>query len=227
LTSERKRKIRESRLVSTRLLAETLAAIDGGPRVLVSQSGTNYYGDRGDEILTESSGAGPGSFFTDLCVGWEAATQPAIDAGIRTVLTRTGFVLDGEGGSLPKLVLNTKLGVGGRVGDGRQWMAWISLDDDVRAIRFLLENDAVAGPVNVTAPVPVTNRDFSRILGEVLHRPTFIPIPKFGPALVIGRELAQELLFSSIRAEPAALLAAGFEFRLPELGSALHAVLSR
>ncbi|HET6662992.1 MAG TPA: TIGR01777 family oxidoreductase, partial [Acidimicrobiales bacterium] len=227
LTSERKRKIRESREVSTRLLAKTLAEVDDGPRVLISQSGTNYYGDRGDERLTEASARGPGSFFTDVCLAWEAATRPAVEAGIRTVNTRTAFVLDADGGSLPKLVLNTKLGAGGRIGDGQQWMAWVTRDDAVRAIRFLLAHDSVSGPVNVTAPEPVRNRDFSHILGQVLHRPTFIPIPKFGPALVLGRELAEDLLFSSFRVEPAVLLAAGFEFRHPTLRGALEDVLGR
>ena len=227
LTGERKRKIRESRVVSTTLLSETLATMEVGPRILISQSGTNFYGDRGDEVLTESSGRGPGSFFTDVCVAWEAATQPAVDAGVRTVITRTGMVLAGEGGALGKLVLNTKLGIGGRIGNGRQWMSWIALEDQVRAVRFLLESDGLSGPFNVTAPTPVTNRDFSRTLGAVLHRPTFIPIPKFGPALVIGRELAQELLYSSMRVVPNALEAAGFGFQHRDLESALRAVLGR
>lgn len=227
LTPPRKRAIHESRVVGTTLLAETLAGLHGGPRLLLSQSGTNYYGDRGEEVLTESAGRGGSSFFADLCVAWEAATKPAADAGIRTIITRTGFVLDREGGSLPKLVLNTKLGVGGRIGNGKQWMSWISLDDEIRAMRFLLETDGLFGPYNLSAPTPVRNREFSSTLGRVLHRPTFIPIPKFGPALVLGRELAQELLFGSFRVVPAALEAAGFQFRHRDIETAMRAVLGR
>jgi uncharacterized protein len=220
-----KRKVLESRTVSTGLLAEAIAGLDGGPLVLVSGSAIGYYGDRGDEVLTESSGPQPGVFLSDVAVAWEAAAHPAVDAGIRTAFARTGIVLDRDGGALAKLLPLFRFYVGGRMGSGRQWMSWISIDDEVAALRFLLETDSASGPFNLTAPAPATNAELSKAIGTVLHRPSALPVPEFGPKLLLGGEMAEQLLFASQRVQPAALLAAGYEFRDPDLEPALHAVL--
>ena len=223
-TDAYKRELLESRRVPTTLLAETLAGLQRPPPVLVSASGVTYYGDRGDEQLTEDSGAGD-LFLSRLCLEWEAATRPAISAGVRVAITRTSIVLDRNEGALPKLLPLFKLGVGGRMGSGRQWWSWISIVDQVRAIRFLIDNP-VEGPVNMTAPGVVTNAEFAKVLGQVLHRPAFVPVPAFGPRLLRGRQLADELLFASVRAVPGVLTAKGFEFRHPDLETALRAVLA-
>ena len=228
LSDGQKARIRDSRVVSTTLLAEALAELAGsgdGPRTLVSASGVNHYGDRGDEVLIESSGPGPGSFLTEVCLAWEGATGPVAAAGVRTCVIRTGIVLAPKGGALDKMLPLFKLGLGGRFGDGRTWMPWIHLADEVGAIRFLLDTGAASGPFNLTAPNPVTNADFTKALGEALHRPTFLPVPSFGPKLLVGAELAQELLFTSMRVEPAAILAAGYQFRFPDLPGALADLL--
>jgi hypothetical protein len=224
-TEQQKRRILESRTVSTALLAETLAAMARPPRVLLSGSGVHAYGDRGDEVLTETSSTGS-LFLSEVCTGWEAAALPAVDAGIRTAFLRTTMVLDRDGGALPRLVRLFKLGLGGRLGSGRQWMPWISLADEVGAIRFLLDHD-VAGPVNLAAPGSVTNAEFTKALGKALRRPAVLPVPAFAPSLLVGRELAHELLFTSQRAEPRVLEDAGYAFAHPEIGGALRAVLSR
>jgi uncharacterized protein (TIGR01777 family) len=224
LSDEQKARIHDSRAVSTSLLAGALAELAGdgaGPRTLVSASGVNYYGDRGDEVLTETSGPGPGSFLTDVCLAWEGATEPATAAGVRTCVVRTGIVLATKGGALDKMLPLFKLGLGGKFGDGRTWMPWIHLADEVGAIRFLLDTESASGPFNLTAPNPATNADFTKALGKALGRPTFLPVPSFGPKLLVGAELAQELLFTSMRAEPAALQSAGYEFRFPDLAAAL------
>jgi uncharacterized protein len=224
LSDEQKARILDSRVVGTTVLAEALADLAGrgeGPGALVSASGVNYYGDRGDEVLTEASGPGPGSFLTDVCVAWEGATEPAAAAGVRTCVIRTGIVLATEGGALDKMLPLFKLGLGGKFGDGRTWMPWIHLADEVGAIRFLLDTASASGAFNLTGPNPVTNADFTKALGTALHRPTFLPVPSFGPKLLVGAELAQELLFTSMRAEPAALQAAGYQFSFPELAGAL------
>jgi uncharacterized protein (TIGR01777 family) len=228
LSDEQKARILDSRVVGTTVLAEALADLTGrgdGPGVLVSASGVNHYGDRGDEVLTEDSGPGPGSFLTDVCLAWEGATERAAAAGVRTCVIRTGIVLAAKGGALDKMLPLFKLGLGGKFGDGHTWMPWIHLADEVGAIRFLLDTDAASGPFNLTAPNPVTNADFTKALGRALHRPTFLPVPSFGPKLLVGAELAQELLFTSMRAEPAALEAAGYEFRFPNLPDALADLL--
>lgn len=228
LSDEQKARIRDSRVVSTTLLAEALAELAGRgerPRTLVSASGVNYYGDRGDEVLTEGSGPGPGSFLTDVCLAWEGATEPAAAAGVRTCVIRTGIVLATKGGALDKMLPLFKLGLGGKFGDGSTWMPWIHLADEVGAIRFLLDTDSASGAFNLTAPNPATNADFTKALGAALHRPTFVPVPSFGPKLLVGAELAQELLFTSMRAEPAALVAAGYQFRFADLDEALTDLL--
>jgi uncharacterized protein (TIGR01777 family) len=224
-SAEQKRRILESRTLGTALLASTLASLDAPPPVFVSGSATGFYGERGDERLTEDSPRGAG-FLADVVVGWEAATEAAEKAGIRVAHARTGVVLTPKGGALPKLLLQSKLFAGGPMGDGRQYLSWISLDDEVAALRWLVDAD-LAGPVNLTAPEPVTNRELVKTIGAVLRRPSFLPVPKFGPRLLLGRELADELLFTSTRAVPARLTGGGFAFSQPDLEGALRAMLGR
>jgi uncharacterized protein (TIGR01777 family) len=226
-TADQKARVMDSRRVSTRLLAETLAGLDGGPRVLVSGSAIGYYGDRGDEVLTEASEPQPGLFLSDVCVEWEAAAQPAVAAGLRVAFCRTGIVLDRSEGALAKLLPLFRLGLGGKMGKGTQWMSWISLDDEVAALRFLLDADGASGPFNLTAPNPATNAELAKTLAKVLGRPSIVPVPAFGPKLLLGSELADQLLFASQRVQPAALDAAGFTFQHPSLEGALRAVLGK
>lgn len=220
-----KARIRDSRVRGTTLLAETLAKLAKPPKVLLCGSAVGFYGDRGDEVLTESSRPG-GGFLAELCVAWEAAAAPARDAGVRVSHLRTGIVLAGKGGVLPKMLKPFKLGVGGRLGSGSQWMSWISIEDEVGAIIHLLADDTPAGPVNLTAPNTVSNADFTKALGKALGRPTLLPAPKFGLKALLGPEMAQELLLSSQRALPTRLLDSGYVFRHPELGDALRAALA-
>jgi uncharacterized protein (TIGR01777 family) len=220
-----KREIRESRTGSTELLARTLASLNRPPAVLLSGSAIGYYGDRGDEVLTEAS-AGGDTFLADVCRAWEAATAPASEAGIRVAHLRSGIVLSAEGGALKKQLPLFKLGLGGRFGSGRQWQSWIALDDEVGAILHLLDHD-VAGPVNLTAPNPVTNAEFSKTLGRVLGRPAIVPVPAFGPKLVLGAELAGSLLFESQRVLPSVLHESGHQPAHADLEGALRAVLDR
>ena len=226
-TDAQRARIRDSREQGTRLLATTLAALDQPPAVLVSGSAIGYYGDRGDEVLTEGSGPGD-DFLADVCQAWEGATAPAPAAGIRTVHVRTGIVLDAHGGALAKQLPAFKLGVGAKAGTGRQWMSWITLHDEIRALRFAIEHDTVSGPINLTAPQPVTNAVFTDAVGEALHRPTFLTIPRFARKAPFGiGGLVESLLFSSARVEPAALVDAGFSFDHEDLTTALAAVLPR
>lgn len=224
-TDDQKRKILESRTKGTALLADTLAALSDKPPVLVSGSAIGVYGNRGDEQLTEASAPGSG-FLTDVVVAWEAAAGPAEAAGIRVPKIRTGIVLDKDGGVLERLAGLARFGLLGKLGSGRQWMSWISLADQVGAIRFLLEHD-VAGPVNLTAPAPVTNAVFTKALGRVLKRPTFLPVPRFGPKLLVGSELAQALLFDGQRVLPEVLLDAGYEFQHTDLETTFRDLLQR
>ena len=224
-TDEYKREIRDIRVRATTLIAEAIATRDDGPRVLLSASGIDYYGDHGAEELDESSANGT-SFLAGLCRDWEAATAPAAAAGARVVHLRTGMVLSSAGGALPKLLPLFKLGLGGRFGSGRQWVSWISIDDEIGAIEHLLTSD-VRGPANLTAPGPVTNAEFAKTLGQVLHRPAVVPIPRFGPSLVAGREAADALLYTGRRVLPRVLQADGFTHAHPDLTSALRAVLGR
>ena len=186
-------------------------------------SAIGYYGDRGDEILKEASSAGTG-FLPDLCREWEAATQAASDAGIRTVLLRTGVVLSAKGGALGKMLLPFKLGLGGRVGSGRQWMSWIDIEDMVGAIHHILKTDSLAGPVNVVAPNPVTNAQFTRALASVLRRPAIFPMPEFAVKLAFG-EMGETVLLGSQRVEPAKLLTSGYPFRFKDLAASLQNTL--
>jgi uncharacterized protein (TIGR01777 family) len=224
-TDEQRRKVLESRTIGTDVLVRALTGLDQPPRVLLSGSAIGYYGDRGDEELTEASDSGS-LFLSEVCRAWEAAAQPAVDGGIRTAFLRTGIVLDPAGGMLGKVLPLFRFALGGRLGDGRQWMSWITLADHVRALRFLLEHD-VAGPVNLTAPAPVTNAEFTKALGTVLARPTVVPVPRFGARLLLGRAVADELLFASQRVAPAVLVSSDFEFGHPELAGALRSVLGR
>ena len=222
-TDAYKREILESRTRTTDLLARTLAGLDRKPSVLLSGSAVGFYGDRGDEELTEQSAPGR-DFLAGVCVAWEAAAEPARDAGIRVAHLRTGIVLSPDGGALKKQLPLFKLFLGGRFGGGTQWQSWISIRDEIGAILHLLEHD-VAGPVNLTAPHPVTNGDFAKALGRVLGRPSVVPVPSFGPKLVLGAELADSLLFSSQRVRSEALAASGYTFAQPELEGALRDLL--
>jgi uncharacterized protein (TIGR01777 family) len=219
----RKRVLVDSRARSTALLARALAGLDRQPRVLVSASAIGIYGDRGDEILTEQSSTG-NDFLASLCVRWEAETAPAAAAGIRVICARTGVVLSKQGGALPKLLPLFKLGLGGRFGSGAQWWSWITLDDEIRAIAWLLESD-VRGPVNLTAPKAVTNSEFTRVLSGMLSRPARLPVPRFGPRFLLGSELADALLFTSARVRPAALESSGFAFSHRDLEAGLRSML--
>lgn len=220
-----KARIRDSRVDGTTLIAEAIAGLDEKPQALLSGSAIGLYGDRGDEALTESSPSGAG-FLTEVVEAWEAATAPAKAAGIRTVHLRTGVVLDPHGGALGKQLPLFKLGLGGRLGSGRQWLPWISLADEVGAITHLLTS-TVSGAVNLTAPAPVTNAEFTSTLARVLGRPAVMPIPRFGPALLLGKELAESLLYSSAKVLPTVLSADGYRFRHATLEEALRDLLDR
>jgi hypothetical protein len=224
-TAEKKARILESRVKGTRLLCESLAHLRSRPIVLVSASAIGFYGDRGDRVLDEESPAGS-LFLSEVAKAWEAATEPARRNGIRVVNLRIGFVLSQAGGGLAAMLLPFKLGVGGRVGSGRQYLSWIAIDDVVGAISHAILSDALRGPVNAVAPHPVTNREFTKTLGRVLWRPTIFPLPVFAAHLVMG-EMANELLLASTRVEPKRLLASGYEFRFPQLQGALRHVLGK
>jgi uncharacterized protein (TIGR01777 family) len=222
-TTEQKRSIRESRVRGTAVLAGAVASRERKPHVFVSGSAIGYYGDRGDEVLTEHSGPGD-DFLSQLCVAWEAETQPASDAGVRTVLARTGIVLDTRGGVLERMLLPFKVGIGGRQGSGKQWMSWIALVDQVGAIRHAIDHGSVCGPVNLVAPNPVTNANFARALGHALHRPTILPTPLLALKLRFGPELVESLLCASQRVAPAQLVESGYEFTCSSLDAALHVI---
>ena len=223
-TPAQKQRIRESRTRGTTLLATTLAGLDPRPRVLLSGSAVGIYGDTGEAPVTEDSPAGTG-FLADVVAAWEAAARPAVDAGIRTVFLRSGVVLAPEGGALGKVLPLYRLGLGGPIGLGREWWPWISIDDEVGAIAHLLTAE-VAGPVNLVAPTAERARDYARAIGRALHRPAFLPVPRFGPQLLLGRELARSLLGQSQKVRPTRLEASGYRFRHPELGAALQALLA-
>ena len=221
---EKKRKIRESRTKGTKLLSDALANLSQPPNTLISASAIGYYGDRGDELLTEASLPGK-DFLADVCVEWEKATEHARAKGVRVVNTRFGIVLDKEGGALAKMLTPFRMGIGGRIGAGKQWMSWIALDDVIGALQFVLSNETLNSPVNFVAPNPVTNAEFTKTLGNVLSRPTLFPIPEFGVRLAFG-EMADALLLSSQRVEPSSLKQSGYEFRYAKLESALRAILN-
>jgi uncharacterized protein (TIGR01777 family) len=219
-----KAEIRDSRVRGTRLLCDALAGLATRPGVLVSASAVGYYGDRGEETVDESSAPGTG-FLAEVCQQWEAATQSARDAGIRVVNLRLGVVLSPQGGALAQMLTPFKLGVGGVIGSGRQYLSWISIDDLVSAIQLVLRTESLTGPVNAVTPNPVTNREFTKTLGRVLGRPTVFSMPAFAARFAFG-EMADEMLLSGVRVEPSALLKAGFAFQYPELDSALRHLLA-
>ena len=225
-TPKHKAAIRDSRVQGTGLLARTLASLDRPPSVLASGSAVGFYGNRGDEELTEDSGPGTG-FLADVVQEWEAATTPARQAGIRVATIRSGVVLSGRGGALGRQLLPFRLGLGGRLGSGNQWLSWISLDDEVGAIRHVLAHRDVEGPVNLTAPGPVTNGEFTRSLGRAVRRPTVLPTPTVALWALFGREMVAEMLLTSHRALPAVLTASGYSFRHPAVDAALADVLGR
>jgi uncharacterized protein (TIGR01777 family) len=223
-TAARKAEIMESRTRSTELVVQTVVGLDPRPTVLVSASAIGYYGDRGDEVLTESSPAGTG-FLAGVCVAWERAAAPAAEAGIRTVLLRTGFVLSPSGGALAKQLPLFRLGVGGRLGSGRQYRSWITLDDEVAAILYCLDHSALSGPVNATAPRPATDAELAKSIGAALHRPSFVAAPTPALKLALGPEMAGDMVLASQRVLPEQLERSGFTFLHPELDGAVRSVV--
>jgi uncharacterized protein (TIGR01777 family) len=224
-TSAARRRIRDSRVNGTSALARALAKLEVKPRVLLSGSAIGIYGNRGDQVLDETSSLGD-DFLAEVCKAWEAATTPASDAGIRVVNLRTGIVISRDGGALAKMLMPFRLGVGGQLGSGRQWMSWISIDDYPRLVSFLLTNETLHGAVNVVAPNPVTNKEFSATLGRVLGRPTLLGVPKFALELAFG-EMAEDTVLASQRVVPRRLLEAGFDFQHSTVESALRAEVTR
>ena len=222
-TDEKKLRIRESRVKGTTLLSETLARLENPPGCFICASAIGYYGDRGDEVLTEESAPG-NDFLSEVCVAWEKATGSAQAKGIRTIHARFGIILDKEGGALSKMLTPFRMGLGGRVGEGKQWMSWIALQDVVNGLKLVMNDAAIEGPLNFVAPRPVTNAEFTKTLGDVLSRPTLFPMPAFAARLVLG-EMADALLLSSAKVEPKRLKEIGYQFKFDVLQSALDAIL--
>jgi uncharacterized protein (TIGR01777 family) len=218
-SDEKKRSIRDSRVKGTALLSEALAQLSRPPAVFVSASAIGYYGNRGDELLTETSAPG-NDFLANVCVEWEHATHAAVEKGIRTVHARFGIILDANEGALGKMLTPFRMGVGGRVGNGKQWMSWIAIGDVVNGLKALIEDGSTRGPVNFVAPNPVTNAEFTKTLGRVLSKPTFLPMPEFGVRLAFG-EMGEALLLSSQRVKPGVLT----QFNWPTLDAALRHLL--
>jgi uncharacterized protein len=223
-TAARKKQILESRVKGTTLIAETVTRLERPPRVLVSASAIGYYGDRGSELLSEESPAGTG-FLPEVCRQWETATDAATRKGIRVVHLRTGIVLSGQGGALGKMLLPFKLGAGGKIGSGNQYWSWISIDDMCAGILHCILANTLHGAVNMVSPSPMTNVDFTKVLGRVLRRPTIFPLPAFAARLVLG-EMADELLLASARVQPAKLTASRFLFHHKELETTLKSLLA-
>jgi uncharacterized protein (TIGR01777 family) len=224
-TDEKKARIRESRVTGTRVLSEALARLQRPPKSLLCASAIGFYGDRGAEVLTEESAPGEG-FLPEVCRAWEAAAGPASARGIRVVLLRFGVILAAEGGALEKMLTPFKMGVGGKIGSGEQFMSWITLGDAIGVIKHALVNEALAGPVNVVAPQPVTNLEFTKTMGRVLSRPTFFAVPAFAARLAFG-EMADAALLASERVEPARLKQSAYVFQHPQLEDALRQLLKK
>lgn len=224
-TDEQKARIRDSRVKGTRLLCEALARLAQPPKTLICASAIGYYGDRGEEVLREESAPGTG-FLPEVCREWEGAAEPARQKGMRVVHLRFGVVLSPAAGALGKMLFPFRMGAGGVIGSGGQYMSWIALDDAVGAIHHALGTGALEGPVNAVSPHPVTNREFTKALGRVLRRPTIFPMPAFAARIAFG-EMADALLLASARVEPARLLATGYAFRYPELEGALRHLLRK
>ena len=225
-SEERKHEILDSRVAGTRLLADRLAMATEKPEVFISASAIGYYGSRAEPVTEQDGPAEPADFLSSVCVAWEAAAEAAESAGIRTVFIRTGIVLAKGGGALQKLLLPFRLGVGGRLGSGRDWWSWISIDDQIRAIRHLIDSE-VSGPVNLTAPQPATNAELTKALGKVLRRPTLLPVPRIALELILGKELAAALLFTSAQVLPRKLEESGFDFLHRDISTALQSVLAK
>ncbi len=224
-TKAKKKRIRDSRVNGTRLICAAMANRDQRPRILIAASAIGYYGDRRDEELTEQSRQGR-NFLAEICSEWERATQVAADNGVRVVNLRLGVVLSTAGGGLTKMLLPFRMGGGGILGDGSQYMSWIALDDVLGAIHHALMTEAISGPVNAVTPNPVTNTQFTKTLGAVLNRPTVVPMPAFAARLAFG-QMADELLLASAQVTPEQLQATGYTFHLPDLEAALRHVLRR
>jgi uncharacterized protein len=222
-TDAKKRRIRESRVQGTRNLAAALAAAPQRPQLLISASAIGYYGDRGEETLREDSSSGDG-FLPEVCREWEEAAEPVAKVGIRCVQIRIGVVLSASGGALHAMLLPFRMGVGGKMGSGRQWMSWVHIDDLVGAVQHVIKCDMLRGPVNVIAPNPVRNAEFTKVLASVLSRPAIFPMPAFAARLVFG-QMGDELLLASQRVEPAKLLTSGYFFKKSDLKTALEAIL--
>jgi uncharacterized protein (TIGR01777 family) len=223
-TEEKKKAIRESRVQGTRNLAAALAQSEARPAVLVCASAVGFYGNRGDELLREESPGGQG-FLSEVCREWEDASRIAAEAGIRTVNIRIGLVLSAKGGALRSMLTPFKLGLGGRIGSGQQWWSWIHVDDIVRGIHHVIRTESLSGPVNLVAPKPLRNAEFTKVLASVLGRPAFFPVPEFALRLAFGGMAADELLLASQRVEPGKLTASGYTFRFRELRAALENLL--
>jgi uncharacterized protein (TIGR01777 family) len=224
-TERKKKRILESRVTGTEMIARSIAQAQKKPAVFISASGAGYYGHRKDEVLTEESSTGT-TFLADLARQWEAATKPASAAGVRVVLLRIGVVLSMDGGALPQMLPPFRIGLGGKVGSGKQYWPWITLEDIVRVIRFAIANDALSGPVNVVAPQQTTNKEFTKALGRVLRKPTIFPLPSVAVTLMLG-EMGQEALLVSERVEPTKLKNLGFVYRHPEIEEALRDVMAK
>jgi uncharacterized protein (TIGR01777 family) len=220
----KKKKIRDSRVIGTQNLAQALAQAKDRPQVFICSSAIGYYGNRGDELLTEQSAPG-NDFLADVCQQWEQAARPAAEAGIRTVLIRTGVVLTPKGGALGKMLPAFKMGVGGKIGDGKQWMSWIDVQDLVGAIHLVLKSDLLHGPVNMVSPKPVTNAEFTQTLASVLSRPAVFPMPAFAVKAVFG-EMGEVVLLGSQRVEPTQLVTSGYPFRFRTLRASLENTLN-
>lgn len=222
---KKKENILSSRVRGTKLLAGFFAASDHKPRIIVSASATGVYGDRGEEFLDETNGPGNG-FLADVCKQWEEATAPAVDAGIRVANVRLGIVLSTAGGALKKMLLPFRMGLGGVIGSGKQYMSWVSIEDVTGMIQYVIANESMRGPVNLVSPDAVSNREFTKTLGRVLHRPTIFPLPVFAARIAFG-EMADELLLASTRVLPKKLTDSGYKFRHPELGEAFEQLLKK
>ena len=222
-TDEKKRKIRDSRVNGTTLLSQAVARSSKPPATLISASAIGYYGNRRDELLNEKSVPG-NDFLAEVCVAWERATRDAEARGIRTVHARFGIILDQDGGALAKMLTPFRMGVGGRIGDGKQWMSWIALADVIKGLMFVIESNSMTGAVNFVAPDPVTNSEFTKTLGDALSRPTLFPLPSFVARLAFG-EMADALLLSSAKVQPQRLMDSGYRFEFQKLEPALEAIL--
>lgn len=222
-TAAKKRAIQESRVRGTRSVASALARAESKPEVFVCASAIGFYGDGGEEVLTEESASGQG-FLPEVCREWEEASRIAAEAGIRTVNLRIGLVLSGKGGALQKMLTPFKLGLGGRIGSGKQWWSWVHVDDIVGAVQHAVRTESLWGAVNMVGPNPVRNGEFTKVLASVLGRPAFFPVPAFAARLVLG-EMAQELMLASQRVEPGKLRTSGYEFRFADLRGALESLV--